>query len=39
MDRDAHVAFALTSNLTDAPLGPASRIVLLFATAGNPRAP
>jgi CubicO group peptidase (beta-lactamase class C family) len=39
MDRDAHVAFALTSNLTDAPLGPASRIVLLFATTGNPRGP
>jgi CubicO group peptidase (beta-lactamase class C family) len=39
MDRDAHVAFALTSNLTDAPLGPASRIVLLFAATGNPRGP
>ena len=39
IDRDAHVAFALTSNLTDAPLGPASRIVLLFATKGNPRGP
>ncbi|HKC46794.1 MAG TPA: serine hydrolase domain-containing protein [Gemmatimonadales bacterium] len=37
MDRDAHVAFALTSNLTDAPLGPASRILPLFVTAGNPR--
>ena len=36
MDRDAHVAFALTSNLTDAPLLPASPIVLLFASAGNP---
>jgi serine beta-lactamase-like protein LACTB, mitochondrial len=39
MDRDAHVAFALTSNLTDAPLGPASRIVPLFVAAGNPRRP
>ena len=39
MDRDAHVAFALTSNLTDAPLGPASRIVPLFVAAGNPRGP
>src|SRR5262249_40810068 len=37
MDRDAHVAFALTSNLTDAPLGPASRILPLFVSAGNPR--
>jgi CubicO group peptidase (beta-lactamase class C family) len=35
MDRDAHVAFALTSNLTDAPLGPASRIVPLFATSSS----
>jgi serine beta-lactamase-like protein LACTB, mitochondrial len=39
MDRDAHVAFALTSNLTDAPLGPASRIVPLFEATGNPRGP
>ena len=39
MDRDALVAFALTSNLTDAPLGPASGIVTLFVPAGNPRAP
>jgi len=39
MDRDAHVAFALTSNLTDAPLGPASRIVPLFVAKGNPRGP
>ncbi|HKE89219.1 MAG TPA: serine hydrolase domain-containing protein [Gemmatimonadales bacterium] len=39
MDRDAHVAFALTSNLTDAPLGPASRILPLFVTTGNPRGP
>ncbi|HXJ29267.1 MAG TPA: serine hydrolase domain-containing protein [Gemmatimonadales bacterium] len=39
MDRDAHVAFAVTSNLTDAPLGPASRIVPLFAASGNPRGP
>jgi serine beta-lactamase-like protein LACTB, mitochondrial len=39
MDRDAHVAFALTSNLTDAPLGPASRIVPLFQASGNPRGP
>jgi serine beta-lactamase-like protein LACTB, mitochondrial len=39
MDRDAHVAFALTSNLTYAPLGPASRIVPLFAASGNPRGP
>ena len=39
MDRDAHVAFALTSNLTDAPLGPASRIVPLFVAVGNPRGP
>jgi len=35
MDRDARVAFALTSNLTDAPLGPASRIVPLFATSSS----
>ena len=33
IDRDAHIAFAMTSNLTDAPLGPGSRIVTLFATA------
>ena len=39
MDRDAHVAFALTSNLTDAPLGPASRIVPFFVAKGNPRGP
>ena len=39
MDRDAHIAFALTSNLTDASLGPASRIVPLFEAAGNPRGP
>ncbi len=39
IDRDAHVAFALTSNLTDAPLEPAARILPLFATTGNPRGP
>jgi serine beta-lactamase-like protein LACTB, mitochondrial len=39
MDRDARVAFALTSNLTDAPLSPANRIVPLFATTGNPHGP
>ena len=35
LDRDAHIAFALTSNLTDAPLGPASRIVPLFVTSSS----
>jgi serine beta-lactamase-like protein LACTB, mitochondrial len=39
MDRDAHIAFALTSNLTDAPLGPASLIVALFQASGNPHGP
>lgn len=34
-DRDARVAFALTSNLTDAPLGPASRIEPLFVTSSS----
>lgn len=31
LDRDAHVAFAMIANLTDAPLGPGSRIMPLFA--------
>lgn len=33
LDRDSHVVFAITSNLTDAPLEPARRIEALFDAA------
>jgi serine beta-lactamase-like protein LACTB, mitochondrial len=38
VDRDSHIVVAITSNLTDAPLGPGRRIMRQFdaAVSGKP---